>query len=119
MMILFMTIYVITNGPIIWLYISEVVVDSALGICLFVLWSVVLLLSLFTSPLMDSFLKPQGVFWIFSLSSFGGAFFTHFYVKETSGLNDKEKKMIYTPNFSEGARKKILDHNITHINSYQ
>ena len=58
MMILFIVAYVITNGPIIWLYVSEVVVDSALGLCLFLLWSLVLLLSLFTNVLMESFLKP-------------------------------------------------------------
>ena len=97
MMILFISIYVITNGPIIWLYVSEIVSDTALGLCLFVLWSVILLLSFFTSPLMDSALHPEGVFWIFSISSFGGAVFAHFYVKETSGLSDKQKKMLYMP----------------------
>lgn len=58
MMAVFMSTYVVTNGPIIWLYVSEIVTDSALGLCLFVLWSVILLLSLLTHPLMDSFLRP-------------------------------------------------------------
>lgn len=83
MVLLYMITYVITNGPIIWLYISEIVVDSALGVCLFVLWSMILLLSIFTAPLMDSFLKPTGVFLIFSVSSLWGAHFAWRSVKET------------------------------------
>ena len=107
MVTIFMMIYVVTNGPIIWLYVSEIVVDAALGVCLFILWSVILLLSLFTSPLMESFLRPQGVFWIFGICSIGGAIFNYKYVKETNGLNDKEKKLLYTPSMSE-IRKKML-----------
>lgn len=53
MILLFMIIYVITNGPIIWLYVSEIVSDAALGFCLFVLWSFILLLSLVTNSLMN------------------------------------------------------------------
>ena len=58
MIIAFMIIYVITNGPIIWLYVSEIVSDAALGFCLFVLWSFILLLSLVTNSLMN-ILTPQ------------------------------------------------------------
>lgn len=105
MMLLYMVTYVITNGPIIWLYVSEIVVDAALGVCLFVLWLVILLLSLFTSPLMDSFLKPTGVFLIFGLSSFFGAYYAWKHVKETSNLSDKEKKMLYIP---EELKKRAL-----------
>ncbi|TNV80539.1 hypothetical protein FGO68_gene11398 [Halteria grandinella] len=96
MMIVYMVTYVVANGPIIWLYVSEIVVDSALGICLFILWAVILLLSLFTGPLMDSFLRSTGVFLIFSFSSLWGAHFAWKYVKETSELSDKEKKLLYT-----------------------
>ena len=88
-MILFMIAYVITNGPIIWLYVSEIVSDAALGFCLFVLWSLVLLLSLTTNFLMESFLRPQGVFWLFGASSLAGAYFNFRFAKETHGLQDK------------------------------
>jgi Sugar (and other) transporter len=97
MMIVFITTYVITNGPIIWLYVSEIVVDAALGVCLFVLWSVILLLSLFTSPLMESFLHPTGVFLLFGIVSLFGAYFTYMHVLETANLSDKEKKVLYVP----------------------
>ena len=53
---LFCVSYEVTTGPIAWLYASEVVVDSALGFCILCLWITVLLLSLTTKFLMDSFL---------------------------------------------------------------
>jgi hypothetical protein len=99
MMSMFMVVYVITNGPIIWLYVSEIASDAALGFCLFILWTFVLLLSLSTNFLMESFLRPQGVFWIFGAVSLGGAFFNYHFAKETRGLSDKEKKTLYSSNY--------------------
>ena len=52
MMVCFIMCYQFGNGPVIWLYASEVVVDTALGISICTLWSVVLLLSLTTNFLM-------------------------------------------------------------------
>jgi hypothetical protein len=99
MIVLFIITYVITNGPIIWLYVSEIVSDAALGFCLFVLWTLILLLSLLTNFLMDV-LTPKGVFWLFGLISLGGAWFTYHYAKETQGLSDKEKKTLYAQDYT-------------------
>ncbi len=82
MIIIFIIIYVITNGPIIWLYVGEIAVDAGLGFCLFVLWMFILLLSLFTNGLMAIF-TPAGVFWIFGAISAVGAWFMFTYAKET------------------------------------
>ena len=98
MIIFFIIIYVIFNGPIIWLYVSEIVSDAALGLCLFTLWSFILLLSLITNFLMD-ILTPTGVFWLFGIISLGGAWFTFKYAKETMGLSDKEKKTLYAEDY--------------------
>lgn len=51
-MVSFILAYNITNGPIIWLYVSETVVDTALGLCMFSLWGTVLVLSMTTNFLM-------------------------------------------------------------------
>ncbi len=96
-MVLFIMTYEIANGPVIWLYVSEVVVDSALGICIFTLYGTILVLSLTTNFLMSSALQPQGVFWLFGGITFIGAFFCFFFIRETRGLHDKEKKLIYSP----------------------
>jgi hypothetical protein len=53
-MVMFLAIYQITNGPIIWVYMSEVAVDTALGICILFLWGTVLLLSLSINFMMNS-----------------------------------------------------------------
>lgn len=54
-MIIFHTcIYQIMNGVVVWVYVSETIVDAALGWVMLVLWSFVLLLSLTTNYLMDS-----------------------------------------------------------------
>jgi hypothetical protein len=46
---------------------------------------------------MIKYLKPFGTFLFFSVVSFVGAIFMFFFVKETKGLNDKEKKALYQP----------------------
>eukprot|EP00347_Sterkiella_histriomuscorum_P017146 403350492 len=96
-MVSFILAYYITNGPVIWLYVSEVVVDTALGLCIFTLWGTVLVLSLTTNFLMESALRPCGVFWLFAVISVFGAIFCFIFIKETRGLNDKDKKMLYSP----------------------
>lgn len=95
MIIAFIFVYLITNGSLVWLYCSEVVVDSALGFVMLVLWAMVFLLSLTTDYLFASALQSYGVFWLFGSFCLIGGFFTYFYVKETVGLTDKEKKSVY------------------------
>lgn len=88
-MMSFKVAYYIANGPVIWLYVSEVVVDTALGLCIFSLWGTVLVLSLTTNFLMESALHPYGVFWLFAGISLVGGIYCFFVIKETRGLNDK------------------------------
>lgn len=96
MILCFLVIYQIFNGPIIWLYLSEVAVDSALGICFLTLWGSMMLLTLATPYLMD-FLNPYGVFLLFGSMCMVGGVFCQFMVRETHGLIDKEKKIVYSP----------------------
>jgi predicted MFS family arabinose efflux permease len=58
MVVTFIYTYQVSNGSLIWLYTSEVVVDTALGLCIFTLWGTVLLLSLTTNFMMESALRP-------------------------------------------------------------
>jgi hypothetical protein len=51
---LFLFFYNATNGVVVWLYCSEVAVDSALGICMLVLWCTILLITLTSKFLMHS-----------------------------------------------------------------
>jgi uncharacterized membrane protein len=92
MMIAFIFFYAIMNGAVSWIYMSEVACDSALGLGVGTLWGTVFVLTLTTNFLMNSALKPQGVFWLFGVISLGGAVYCQIFIKETKGLNDIEKK---------------------------
>ena len=84
-----------TDGPVLFLYASEVTVDSGLGFCVFGVKSTGLLISLTTEYLMDSALHPHGAFWLYSGIILVGFVYFYFCMKETSGLTDKQKKELY------------------------
>ena len=107
MMCMFLFIYMNTSGPIAWLYAAETCCDISLGVCLQVLWGTVLVLSLTSESLMNSALQPQGVFFLFSGFSFFAVFYVYFYMDETKGLSEKQKKDLYIPGARYGRKLKI------------
>lgn len=97
-MLAFIGIYQNTSGPIAWLYATETTIDTALGICLFTLWGTTFLVSLLGPILMSSdALGISNVFFLFAALSFCGTIYGYFFIKETKGLTDKEKKRLYYP----------------------
>eukprot|EP00347_Sterkiella_histriomuscorum_P020023 403339395 len=94
--ITFCATYQIFNGPIIWMYLSEVAVDQALAFTFLALWLAYLVIGIST-PFMFTNIGVQGVFFMFGIISLLAAVFCYFFLKETRGLNDKEKKMLYAP----------------------
>lgn len=90
----FLIAYQIFNGPIIWLYISEVPVDTAMGFVTLSLWVSQFIIALI-APFLGDALNPEGCFYLFGGISMVGAVFCYFFVKETRGLTDKEKKLLY------------------------
>lgn len=95
--LLFLLSFSTTDGPIGFMYAAEVVVDSALGLCYFALIGSILVLQLTTEFMMDSWLQPQGVFWLLSFISLIASVYCYFYVRDTTYLTDKEKKLLFTP----------------------
>ena len=47
--------------------------------------------------MMGSFLQVPGTFWVFAFFNFLGFLFCLIFIKETMGLTDKEKKLLYSP----------------------
>ena len=47
--------------------------------------------------MINSELKVYGSIWYFSILTFIGFFFCLFFVRETRGLTDLEKKTLYSP----------------------
>ena len=45
--------------------------------------------------MMASILQPEGVFFIFGAIDIIGFFYVLFFIKDTTGLTDKEKKSLY------------------------
>ena len=89
MICVFLFVYQNTSGQVGWLYAVETCCDISLGICLQALWGTVLLLSLTSETLMDSFLQTQGVFFMFGGFSLVAALFVYFFLDETKGLSEK------------------------------
>ena len=90
----FLVVYQIFNGPIIWLYMSEVPVDTAMGFITLCLWVSQFVIALI-APFLSTAIGPQGCFYMFGSISLVGAVFCYLCVKETRGLTDKEKKLLY------------------------
>ena len=57
-----------------------------------------LVLFTFTAEyMMGSYLQVPGTFWVFGFINFLGFLFCSIFIKETKGLTDKQKKLLYSP----------------------
>ena len=65
------------------------------GLIVLAFFGMLFIQSLALEPLMDSALQPQGVFFLFGGLTLLGFFFILFFVKDTTGLTDKQKKNLY------------------------
>jgi hypothetical protein len=105
MIMLFIFAYQTTSGPVAWIYFAETTIDAALGLCLFVLWFTVFVLSLVCPVLMaPTSIGPTNMFYLFAGLTSIGFFYCIAFIKETQGLSDKAKKMLFYPK-----RLKILE----------
>jgi len=66
----------------------------------------VLLQDFVTPRLLDSPFTPTGVFSMFAIFSVAGFFFIYYYVPETKGLSEQEKKGLFLPGASYGRKLK-------------
>ena len=80
-----------------WLYIPEVTIDATSGFASGAQFLNLILISLTFEYMINSSLKVYGSIWYFSAFTFVGFLFCLFYVRETRGLDDLEKKMVYSP----------------------
>ena len=97
MICVFIFIYANTTGPIAWVYSAETCTDVGLGVCLLTLWAVVLLEVLTVPTLMNTPIETSGVFFMFTIFGIISAVFVFFFLKETKGLTDQEKRNLYAP----------------------
>ena len=100
---LFIASFNFSQGAALPIYLAEVTVDSAMGLCIFFLFFSQLEIAITTDFIVQSSLGPQGMFFICSFITFLGAIFVWVFMKETSGLTDAEKKTLYVKNKTEGS----------------
>lgn len=108
-MVLGILCFQMSNGTMVFLYISEVVVDAATGICLLMLLAWMVLQSLTCETLFD--IDGYGVKGVFlSVGIFQAVIiaFIYCFVRETKGLNKGQKKNLYKPK-KKGLKKEVSE----------
>ena len=89
-----------TAGPANYIYLAETCTDSALAVVIFInnFWA------LFENMTTEQFnaISPYFVFCFYGALTFLSVFFIYFYVGETKGLSEKEKKEIFMPGATWG-----------------
>ena len=79
----------------IWIYTSEVTQSSAGGLIVFGVFGFLLVQAMTFESMMDGWLKPEGVFFLFGVITLIGFLYVICLMKETRGLTDLEKKNLY------------------------
>ena len=87
----------LSQAVINWLYIAEVTVDAAAGFCVAGKSINLLIVSFSFEYMINSPLLIHGTIWYYSAVTFVGFIFCLFFVKETMGLTENEKKTLYSP----------------------
>ena len=94
---LFIGTFEITQGSVAWLYIPEVTVDAAAGFATGAQFVNLMLITFTFEFMINSPLQIYGTIWYFCGMTFLGFLFCVFFVRETKGLTDIEKKSLYSP----------------------
>jgi len=96
MTMLFVCAFEFGPGPILWLYMGEILEDNAMSVAVFLNWFFVMIVGLFTPTLMKpTVLGSGGTFIMFGAFNVIAVIFIVFFMKETKGLSDAEVKRLY------------------------
>jgi uncharacterized membrane protein (Fun14 family) len=79
---LFLMIFSVTEAPVIWIYCAEALNDTQFGVAQFSQTASILLTAYITEYLLE-WLKPEGLFFLFSASTLLGGLYIKTYLKET------------------------------------
>lgn len=114
---IFALVFGVSLGPIMWLYLAEILPDKGLGVAVFVDWIFTFLITVFFNPL-QNWLGAQEAFYTFSLWTFLGTIFIYYCVKETKGKSDFEiANLFYTASTISDDRSLILGNHGASIKS--
>lgn len=90
---LYAVLFQTSQGPMIWIYSQEVTIDTAGALTVFGVFGWLFLQSLVLGQYMD---QPHLVFYTFGTITLIGFAYVLIFIKDTTGLSDREKKTLYT-----------------------
>ena len=94
----FIMSFQLSQGPIAWMYAGEIASDTGLGLAILALYASLLEKAITMEFMVHSkTFGPQGMFFFLGGVTLVGSFFIFFVIKETQGLEDRQKKLLYTP----------------------
>lgn len=95
---LFMAFYMNSSGTIAWTYAAETCVDQALGFVIMSIYVNVVYLAIICPIIMDpKSVGPSNVFIGLAAFSLLGSIYCWWFIEETKGLSDRDKKEVYMP----------------------
>lgn len=83
----FIAFFEFSSGPIVWLYMAEIMQDKAVSMATVLNWSINLIISLITPSLIEG-IGEENIGYIFvatGVFTFLGTLFIYFFMKETMG----------------------------------
>ena len=93
----------VSNAIVIWIYITETCQDVALGTGAILIYFIIILETATTFTLIN-FLGLSGFFALYGLFTTCSIIFTYFYIGETKGLSDKQRKELFIPGAKYGRK---------------
>ena len=82
-------------GPIVWLYMGEILNDKGISVAVFLNWTLTMMVGLLTPSLINA-INVGPTFILFGIFNTLAAIFIFCFMKETKGLTDQEVKKLYT-----------------------
>ena len=93
----------VSNAIVIWIYITETCQDVALGTGAILIYTIIIVETATTFSLIN-FLSLAGFFALYGTFTICSILFTYFYVGETKGLSDKQRKELFIPGAKYGRK---------------
>jgi len=98
--LMFIVFYQLSIGPLLWIYMSEIMTEKGLSIGATITWITTLNIGTFASEVIKLFgdgdVGSGRLFLVFGLFSTTCGLFCLFVLKETKGLSEKEVAMLYS-----------------------
>ena len=102
----------ISLGPIVWLYLPEILPEKGVSIAALIVWLFTAIIG-YVFPLAKDKFKIQGTFLFFTVCSIASLIFIIVVVKETKGKSSEELENLYNSNEKMEKKDPLLVQNST------